>query len=68
MFCSKEDKVKIYNLDNYLIRESKNKDYHCFVLEALNERPHIKSRTVHIGFRDIKLYNMWFASVSEGVY
>jgi hypothetical protein len=68
MFCSKEDKVKIYNLDNYLIRESKNKDYYCFVLEALNEKPHIKSRTVHIGFRDIKLYNEWLASVREGVF
>jgi hypothetical protein len=37
------------------------------VLEALNDKPHIKSRTVHIGFKDMKLYNQWIDSVREGV-
>jgi hypothetical protein len=68
IFCSKDEKVKIYNLNNYLMRQSKNKDFYCFVLEAINEKPHVKSRQVHIGFKDIKLYNQWFTAVREGVF
>lgn len=52
MFCERDKKVKFYDLKNYLIRESKNTDYKCFVLEAINTKPHHKSLTVRIGFKD----------------
>ena len=56
MYCEKDHKIKFYDLKNYLIRESKNTDYHCLVLEAINTQPHHKSLTVRIGFKDQKKY------------
>lgn len=52
MFCEKDHKIKFYDLKNYLIRESKNTDYRCFVLEAINTLPHHKSLVVRIGFKE----------------
>jgi hypothetical protein len=39
MYSHKDQKVKYYDLKNYLIRQSKNTDYYCFVLEAINNKP-----------------------------
>ena len=38
--CQKDQKVKYYDLKNYLIRSSKKTDYHCFALEAINNKPY----------------------------
>jgi len=48
----KDKKIKNYELRNYLLRRSKIKDKHVLVLEAINDKPHEKSRTVHIAFND----------------
>lgn len=32
IFGMRDDKLKAYDLNNYVMRESKNKDYFCFVL------------------------------------
>jgi hypothetical protein len=39
MFAEREQKIKSYDLRNYLLRRSKNKEYYCFVLEAINKIP-----------------------------
>lgn len=67
VFCSKDGRTKNYDLNNYILRESKNKQYHCLVLEAINDKPTIKMRTVRIGFKDITLYNEWLATVKQGL-
>lgn len=51
MFLERDKKVKFYDLRNYLIRESKNTDYKCFVLEAINTKPYHKAFTVRVGFK-----------------
>jgi hypothetical protein len=48
----KDKKIKNYELKNYLLRRSKIKDKNVLVLEAINDKPHEKSRTVHIAFND----------------
>ena len=67
MFCHKDGKIKFYDLNNYLIRESKNTDYFCFVLEAVNTQPHHKSLVVRIGFKDIKTFKECFRAVKDTV-
>lgn len=47
-------------LENYIIRKSKNKEFYCFVLEAINDHPHEKSRTVHLGFKEETKFNEWY--------
>ena len=32
MFAEREQKIKSYDIRNYILRRSKNKEYHCFVL------------------------------------
>jgi len=51
LYAEKDNKIKTYILEDYIIRKSKNKDYYSFVLEAINDHPHDKSRTVHLGFK-----------------
>ena len=58
----------MYELKNYLIRESNNKEYYGFVLEAINTRPYEKCRVVRIGFRSLTLFEEWFSNVKMAVY
>lgn len=39
------------------MRRSKNKDLFCFVLEAINNIPQEKLKTVHLGFKDEAKFN-----------
>jgi hypothetical protein len=52
LFAERSSKITTYDLKNFLLRVSKNKDYFSFVMEAINCNPPEKSRTVHIGFND----------------
>lgn len=56
LYAERETKIKNYDMKNYILRKSKNKDYFSFVLEAINSNPPEKSRTVHIGFTDINKF------------
>jgi hypothetical protein len=56
LYAERELKIKTYELKDYLLRKSKNKDYFSFVLEAINSNPQEKSKTVHIGFTDINKF------------
>lgn len=67
MFAEREAKIKTYDLKDYLLRVSKNKDYFSFVLEAINNNPLEKSRTVHIGFNDKMTFLKWFQSIKFSV-
>ena len=67
MFAEREQKIKSYDIRNYILRRSKNKDYHCFVLEAINNIPHEKSMTVHIGFNDENKLNEWLSVLRNSV-
>lgn len=67
LLAEKEKKIKSYDLGNYLLRASKNKSYNSFVLEAINSKPHDKSRTVHIGFDSSQQYEEWFDSIKASV-
>ena len=67
MFCEKDNKIKFYDLKNYLIRESKNTDYRCFVLEAINTQPHHKSLVVRIGFKDLNKFKECYELVKATV-
>ena len=51
IYAEKDEKIKTYLMKDYIVRKSKNKDYYSFVLEAINNHPHEKSRTVHLGFK-----------------
>ena len=55
----KYDKIKTYDLKDYILRKSKLQDMYLFVLEAINNKPHEKSRTVHIAFKDEKTLQKW---------
>lgn len=39
LYAEREVKIKSYDLKNYILRRSKNKEYFCFVLEAINNTP-----------------------------
>lgn len=67
MFAEREARIKTYDLKDYLLRISKNKDYFSFVLEAINNNPLEKSRTVHIGFSDKAIFQKWFQSIKFSV-
>jgi hypothetical protein len=54
-------------MKDYLLRFSKNKDYISFVLEAINNNPSDKSRTVHIGFSDKEAFQKWYQSIKFSV-
>ncbi len=60
MFAEREQKIKSYDMRNYILRRSKNKEYFCFVLEAINRTPPEKSMTVHIGFTEESKFKEWF--------
>lgn len=47
-----------------MLRKSKNTDYHSFVLEAKNDNPHEKSRTVHLGFKDKQTLEKWYEELT----
>ena len=59
LHAERENKIKTYDLSNYILRISKNTDYHSFVLEAINNKPHAKSRTVHLGFKESSKLDFW---------
>lgn len=63
LYAEKDKKIKNYDLTNYLLRASKCKDYFCFVLEAVNNKPHDKSRTVHIGFDSPSRFEEWYEAM-----
>lgn len=63
----KDLKIKTYELRNYLLRRSKIKDKNVMVLEAINDKPHEKSRTVHIGFEDSETFKKWYGLIKEEV-
>ena len=67
MYAERETKIKTYDLRDYILRKSKNKDYHSFVLEAINSNPPEKSMTVHIGFQTPEKLNTWFQSIKFSV-
>ena len=64
LHAERENKIKTYDLSDYLLRISKNTDYHCFVLEAINNKPHVKSRTVHLGFKESSKLEFWLNELS----
>lgn len=39
LFVERKSKILTYDLKDYLMRTSKNKDYHSFVLLAINSNP-----------------------------
>ena len=67
IYAEKDKKIKIYDLGNYLIRKSNKSDYLCMVLEATNDVPLEKSKTVYIGFEYKNSYNLWFNSIRLSV-
>lgn len=67
LYAEREVKIKNYEMKDYLLRKSKNKDYFSFVLEAINSNPPEKSRTVHIGFTDRHKFEQWFASIKFSI-
>lgn len=67
LYAEREAKIKSYDIKNYILRRSKNKDYHSFVLEAINNAPHEKSMTVHIGFTDHDKLNEWLGALRFSV-
>lgn len=67
MYAERESKIKTYDLRDYILRKSKNKDYHSFVLEAINSNPPEKSRTVHIGFQSPETLNKWHEKIKFSV-
>lgn len=52
IYAEKDSSIKVYVMKDYILRKSKNKDYHSFVLEAINNHPTEKCRTVHLGFKE----------------
>jgi hypothetical protein len=52
-----------YDLKDYLMRVSKNKDYHSLVLHATNINPSDKYRTLQMGFNDMAKFQLWFDSL-----
>ena len=68
IFAEREEKIKSYDLRNYILRRSKNKDYYCFVLEAINNVPHEKSMTVHIGFTEEKVLHEWWSALRFSIH
>ena len=40
IYAEKDNKIKTYHLENYLLRKSKSKEYFCFVIQAINSNPH----------------------------
>lgn len=67
MFAEREQKIKSYDMRNYILRRSKNKEYFCFVLEAINRTPPEKSMTVHIGFTEESKFKEWFQAIKFSV-
>lgn len=65
LHAERENKIKTYDLADYILRSSKNTDYHCFVLEAINNKPHAKSRTVHLGFKEASKLEFWLKELSN---
>ena len=39
MFAEREVKIKTYDMKDYMLRLSKNRDYFSLVLEAINTNP-----------------------------
>ncbi len=50
LFVERKSKIVTYDLKDYLVRISKNKDYHSLVLMAVNGNPSEKQRSLQIGF------------------
>ena len=50
IYAQKDKKIKTYDLTNFIVRKQTISDYICLVLEAINENPYEKQRTVHLGF------------------
>lgn len=67
IYAETKEKIKTYNLRDYIIRSSKNKEYFIFVLEAINANPQEKSRTVHLGFKDLSSYELWINRVKMSI-
>lgn len=54
-------------MKDYLLRTSKNKDYYTIVMEAVNNNPPEKSRTVHIGFENKNVHEKWYKSIKFSI-
>ena len=67
LFAEKEARIRAYDLKDYLLRLSKNKEYYSFVLEAINNNPDEKTRTVHIGFNKKEIFYKWFAAIKSSI-
>jgi hypothetical protein len=67
IYAEKDKRVKTYDLANYLVRKSCNTDYTCLVLEAINEVPYEKCRTVHLGFEFKNSFLLWFQAIRVSI-
>lgn len=67
VFAERETKIKTYDMRDYLLRTSKNTNYYTIVLEAVNNTPPEKSRTVHIGFEYKNVYEKWYKSIKFSI-
>lgn len=63
LFAERSSKISTYDLKNYLLRASKNKDYHSLVLIAINPVSSEKYSSLHIGFTDKVKFQQWFQSL-----
>ena len=64
---SRDKRTKQYDLRNYVIRESKNSEYNCFVLESINGNVTEKNKVVRVGFKGLGMFQEWFLAVKGAV-
>lgn len=64
---SRDKRTKEYDLRNYMLRESKNSEYICFVLESINNKVTEKNRVVRVGFKSLPLFQEWFLAVKATI-
>lgn len=59
IYAEKNDTIKEYDLGDYIFRGSKNTKFSTFVLEAIKQSVHYKSKTVHFGFDSVDEMQLW---------
>ncbi len=68
IYCEKEGLVKMYDLTNYLTRQTKtSRDLHVYILEAVNNKTTAEAKTVHFGFKSKENYEYFKKNVDLGM-
>jgi phage anti-repressor protein len=67
LFSERSAKIATYDLKDYMLRVSKNKDYHSLVLMAVNNNPLEKHHSLHIGFDDKAKYQQWYDALKFSI-